>query len=81
MPRSTKIVITLGPASSDPETLDRLIVAGVDVVEMSTRQHALACGSFYDAILERRLFHHDDQRLDVAVDALEARGVLVRTAA
>ena len=35
MARSTKIVATLGPASSDPETLARLIVAGVDVVRLN----------------------------------------------
>ena len=35
MPRSTKIVATLGPASSDPEMLDRLIAAGVDVVRLN----------------------------------------------
>ena len=35
MPRSTKIVATLGPASSDPEMLDRLIGAGVDVVRLN----------------------------------------------
>ena len=32
MPRQTKIVATLGPASSTPEMLERLIDAGVDVV-------------------------------------------------
>ena len=35
MPRSTKIVATLGPASSDVDTLDRLIAAGVDVVRLN----------------------------------------------
>ena len=35
MPRSTKIVATLGPASSDAETLGRLIAAGVDVVRLN----------------------------------------------
>lgn len=33
--RRTKIVSTLGPASSDPETLDRLISAGVDVFRLN----------------------------------------------
>jgi len=33
--RSTKIVATLGPASSDPEILERMIRAGVDVVRMN----------------------------------------------
>ncbi len=35
MPRSTKIVATLGPASSDPEVLMRMIAAGVDVVRFN----------------------------------------------
>jgi len=33
--RSTKIVATLGPASSDAEILERLILAGVDVVRLN----------------------------------------------
>jgi pyruvate kinase len=33
--RSTKIVATLGPASSDAEVLERLILAGVDVVRLN----------------------------------------------
>ena len=35
MPRRTKIVATLGPASSDPKTLARMIDAGLDVVRMN----------------------------------------------
>jgi pyruvate kinase len=35
MMRSTKIVATLGPASSDPVTLERMIRAGVDVVRLN----------------------------------------------
>ena len=35
MSRSTKIVATLGPASSDADTLERLILAGVDVVRLN----------------------------------------------
>ena len=35
MPRATKIVATLGPASSSPEVLERMIRAGVDVVRMN----------------------------------------------
>ena len=35
MPRSTKIVATLGPASNSPEMLSRLIAAGVDVVRLN----------------------------------------------
>ena len=35
MLRSTKIVATLGPASSEPEVLERLIRAGIDVVRLN----------------------------------------------
>ncbi len=35
MLRSTKIVATLGPASSEPETLERMFLAGVDVVRLN----------------------------------------------
>jgi pyruvate kinase len=35
MPRSTKIVATLGPASSDPLVLERMLAAGVDVVRLN----------------------------------------------
>jgi len=35
MPRRTKIVATLGPASSDPKTLARMIEAGLDVVRVN----------------------------------------------
>ena len=34
-PRSTKIVATLGPASSDPGVLERMFRAGVDVVRLN----------------------------------------------
>ena len=34
-PRRTKIVATLGPASSDEKTLARMIEAGLDVVRMN----------------------------------------------
>ena len=35
MLRSTKIVATLGPSSTDPGTLERMFVAGVDVVRLN----------------------------------------------
>ena len=33
--RNTKIVATLGPASSDPAILERMFLAGVDVVRLN----------------------------------------------
>ena len=35
MSRHTKIVATLGPASSTPEVLERKVQAGIDVVRMN----------------------------------------------
>jgi pyruvate kinase len=35
MSRHTKIVATLGPASSTPEVLERMVQAGIDVVRMN----------------------------------------------
>jgi pyruvate kinase len=35
MPRSTKIVATYGPASSDPRVLKRMVEAGVDVIRFN----------------------------------------------
>ena len=34
-PRATKIVATLGPASSDPDVLERMLRAGVNVVRVN----------------------------------------------
>ena len=35
IPRATKIVATLGPASSDPTTIERMILAGVNVMRVN----------------------------------------------
>ncbi|MEJ2323123.1 MAG: pyruvate kinase, partial [Gammaproteobacteria bacterium] len=35
MPRRTKILATLGPATDDPVVIDHLIDAGVDVVRIN----------------------------------------------
>lgn len=40
MPRRTKIVATLGPATDDPKMLDKLIYAGVDVVRLNLSHDA-----------------------------------------
>ena len=54
MPRSTKIVATLGPASSDPEVLERLLRAGVDVVRLNF-SHGTAQDHIDRAALVRRV--------------------------
>jgi pyruvate kinase len=46
MQRSTKIVATLGPASSDKVVISQMVAAGIDVVRMNfshgTREEHLA---------------------------------------
>ena len=54
MPRATKIVATLGPASSDPEVLERLLRAGVDVVRLNF-SHGTAQDHIDRAALVRRI--------------------------
>ena len=54
MPRATKIVATLGPASSDPEVLERLLRAGVDVVRLNF-SHGKAQDHIDRAALVRRI--------------------------
>ena len=52
--RSTKIVATLGPASSDPTVLERMFRAGVDVVRMNF-SHGTADDHLHRAELVREL--------------------------
>ena len=45
MQRRTKIVATIGPASRDPKTLERMVAAGMDVARLNfshgtAEQHA-----------------------------------------
>ena len=54
MPRATKIVATLGPASSSSEVLDRLVAAGVDVFRMNF-SHGTAQDHIDRAALVREL--------------------------
>ncbi|MCW5611044.1 MAG: pyruvate kinase [Rubrivivax sp.] len=54
MTRATKIVATLGPASSDPAVLERLLVAGVDVVRLNF-SHGLAQDHIERAALVREV--------------------------
>ncbi|MBL8314701.1 MAG: pyruvate kinase [Rubrivivax sp.] len=56
MTRATKIVATLGPASSDPEVLERLLRAGVDVVRLNF-SHGKAEDHIARAELVRSMAH------------------------
>ncbi len=58
MPRSTKIVATLGPASSSPDILERLLRAGVDVVRLN-----FSHGSAEDHIARAKLVRETAQRI------------------
>ena len=57
MLRSTKIVATLGPASSDPATLEQMVRAGVDVVRLNfshgTAEDHLARGALVKEIASK----------------------------
>lgn len=54
MQRATKIVVTIGPASSDEETLTRMIAAGADVVRLNF-SHGKAQDHIDRAALVRRV--------------------------
>jgi pyruvate kinase len=55
--RATKIVVTLGPASSEPAVLERMIRAGVDVVRLN-----FSHGTAQDHIDRARLVRETAQR-------------------
>ena len=67
MPRRTKIVATLGPASSDPKTLARMIEAGLDVVRMNF-SHGTAAEHTKRVELVRSLARKAGRAVGVLVD-------------
>ncbi len=67
MPRRTKIVATLGPASSDPKTLARMIEAGLDVVRMNF-SHGTAAEHAKRVALVRSLARKAERAVGVLVD-------------
>jgi pyruvate kinase len=67
MPRRTKIVATLGPASSDPKTLSRMIEAGLDVVRMNF-SHGTAAEHEKRVELVRTLARRAGRAVGVLVD-------------
>jgi pyruvate kinase len=67
MARRTKIVATLGPASSDPKTLARMIEAGLDVVRMNF-SHGTAAEHGKRVELVRSLARKAGRAIGVLVD-------------
>jgi pyruvate kinase len=67
MPRRTKIVATLGPASSDKKTLARMIDAGLDVVRMNF-SHGTAAEHAERVDLVRALARKAGRSIGVLVD-------------
>jgi pyruvate kinase len=67
MQRATKIVATLGPASSSADVLERLIVAGVDVVRMNF-SHGTAQDHINRATLVRELAAKHKRSVGILAD-------------
>src|SRR3972149_3215260 len=67
MQRSTKIVATLGPASSDREMLTRMIAAGVNVVRLNF-SHGTADDHIQRATLVREVARSLEHTVGIMVD-------------
>ena len=67
MLRSTKIVATLGPASSDPAMLERMIRAGVDVVRLNF-SHGTADDHLARAALVKELSRKTGRTVGIMCD-------------
>ena len=67
MPRATKIVATLGPASNSVEVLERLVLAGVDVVRMNF-SHGDAQGHIDRAALVRDIAKRCGREVGIMAD-------------
>jgi pyruvate kinase len=67
MQRSTKIVATLGPSSSDAATLERMFVAGVDVVRLNF-SHGTAADHIKRAEMVREVCRKVDRAVGIMAD-------------
>jgi len=67
MPRATKIVATLGPASSSPEVLAQMIRAGVDVVRLNF-SHGTAQDHIARAKMVRDVAHAAGKEVAIMAD-------------
>ena len=64
--RSTKIVATLGPASSDAEVLAKMFAAGVDVVRLNV-SHGTALDHMKRAELVRDICRQNEDLVSMAL--------------
>jgi pyruvate kinase len=67
MLRSTKIVATLGPASSDPAVLERMVRAGVDVVRLNF-SHGTAADHLQRATLVKEIARKTGRTVAIMCD-------------
>lgn len=67
MSRHTKIVATLGPSSSDPEVLENIIRAGVDIVRLNF-SHGKAADHIERANLVRSIAHKVGRPVGILAD-------------
>jgi pyruvate kinase len=67
MPRSTKIVATLGPACSKPEVLRRMLAAGLDVARLNF-SHGAAADHVERARLVREVAHAQGREVAIMAD-------------
>ncbi|MDB5988894.1 MAG: pykA, partial [Herbaspirillum sp.] len=67
MDRATKIVVTIGPASSDRATLTRMIRAGVDVVRLNF-SHGIAQDHIDRAALAREVADECGRKVAIMAD-------------
>jgi hypothetical protein len=68
-------MVALDPASPAGGLIADLTAAGVEVREVTTREHAQACSAFLDDVLENRLRHRGEAALTTAVDGADKRVV------
>lgn len=69
------LMIVCDGASPAAALLSEAEVLGLDIRQVSTREHIDACGAIYDAVHERAIVHLGQASLDDAVDGADRREV------
>jgi phage terminase large subunit-like protein len=65
--------VVIDPAGPSGSLIDELRRAGVRVTEVTPREMAQACGSYYDAVVERRVRHLSQPELTTAMSVARKR--------